>query len=77
MLACYTACVDFIILLKGVDTARDLADLVGRYYSRFFLHRNGNTHRYAAACAREGELFAISIFYFECGKKLSAVALKL
>ena len=24
--------------LKGVDTSRDLADLAGRYYSRFFLH---------------------------------------
>ena len=69
-----------IILLsnvKGVDTSRDLADLAGRYYSRFFLHRNGNTHRYAVACARERELFAISIFYFECGKKFSAVALYL
>ena len=30
---------------KRVDTSRDLADSAGRYYSRFFLHRNGNTDR--------------------------------
>ena len=52
-------------VFKGVDTSRDLADSADRYYSRFFLHRNGITHRYAAACARERELFAISVFYSE------------
>ena len=72
----YTArCIIRVYPLKGVDTSRGLADSAGRYYSRFFLHWNGITHRYAAACARERELFAISICYFECGKKFSAVAL--
>ena len=36
---------EFWIGFKGVDTSRDLADLVGRYYSSFFLHRNDNTDR--------------------------------
>ena len=65
----------FAISFKGVDTSRGLPDSAGRYYSRFFLHLNGITHRYTAACARERELFAISICYFECGNKFSAVAL--
>ena len=34
-----------IAYVKEVDTSRGLADLAGRYYSRFFLHRNGNTDR--------------------------------
>ena len=37
--------VDHCYKLKGVDTSRDLADSADRYYSRFLLHRNGNTDR--------------------------------
>ena len=42
-------CLNPIVLIKGVDTSRGLADLTGRYYSRFFLHRNGNTDRSTTA----------------------------
>ena len=31
--------------INGVDTSHDLADSAGRYYRRFFPHKNGNTDR--------------------------------
>ena len=50
--------------IKGVDTSRDLAGLAGRYYSRFFLHRNGNTDRSTIArCTREGAVCYFRILF--------------
>ena len=63
IVSCIIRLVLFAASLKGVDTSRGLADLAGRYYSRFFLHRMVIPIDRRLPGKRERELFAISVLY--------------